>query len=493
MVTEKPSSLSSRHTDVAIVGAGFAGLGMAIRLKQTGASNFTVFERAAEIGGTWRDNSYPGCACDVESQLYSYSFAANPNWSRMFSPQPEIQAYLLDCAARFGIRPNILFGHEVKGIHWEAARHRWRVVTSQGEWTAGVVISAMGPLSEPKVPTLPGMASFEGKVFHSARWDHQFDLKQKRVAVIGTGASAIQFVPAIQPDVQQLYLFQRTPAWVVPRLDRPFTEKEQRWFRRVPLVQSSRRLFFFCLREFYGFTFRHPRFLKTTQDIASRHMKRAVKSPALRGKLTPSYKIGCKRILISNDFFPAVAKANVEVVTEGIREITPRGVVTADGIERHVDAIIYGTGFQVTDMPHADNVYGRAGKRLADEWNGSPKVYLGTSVSGFPNLFFLLGPNTGLGHNSVVLMIEAQIAYILSALRYMRRTASATVEPKLEVQRAYDSELQRRTRGTVWVEGGCQSWYLDKTGRNSTLWPSSVPAFKRRIGTFKSKEYLVTR
>ena len=482
----------STHVGVAIVGSGFGGLGLAIRLKQAGRRDFTVFERAMDVGGTWRDNSYPGCACDVESLLYSFSFAQNPAWSRMYSPQPEIQAYLQDCARRFDVLPHIRFGHDVAAAAWDDAAQLWRLTTSHGAFTADVLVSAMGPLSDPAIPRLPGIETFTGKVFHSARWDHAYPLAGKRVAVVGTGASAIQFVPQIQPQVAQLTLFQRTPAWVLPRLDRPLTPKEHRLYKRFPLAQKLRRLKIFIQRETYGFSFRHPKYLKTAQFVATRHLQRAVTDPVLREKLSPPYQIGCKRVLISNDYYPALAQPNVEVVTDGIKEIRAASIVTSDGRERPIDAIIYGTGFHVTDAPYARQIRGRDGRSLAEIWQGSPRGHLGTTVAGFPNLFILHGPNTGLGHSSVVMMLEAQIAHIMRALRYMRRKRLATLEPTPRAQAAFNDEIAARTNGTVWA-AGCASWYLDRSGYNSVLWPSSVPAFRWRVEPFRAGEYTATR
>jgi cation diffusion facilitator CzcD-associated flavoprotein CzcO len=472
------------HLRIAIVGGGFGGLGAAIRLMQEGIDDFLVFERAGDVGGTWRDNSYPGCACDVPSHLYSFSFAPNPSWSRSFSGQPEIWAYLRDCARRFGILPRLRLGHEVRQASWDDRRQRWWVETSGGTWTADVLIAAAGPLSEPKIPVLPGLDGFEGTVFHSARWDHDHDLTGRQVAVVGTGASAVQFVPEIQPRVGRLRIFQRTAPWVLPRRDRALTGAERWLFRRVPATQRLARSSIYWAREGLTAGFLHPRLMRLPQRLALRHLQRAVPDPALRARLTPDYLLGCKRVLLSNDYLLTLTRQNVELVTSGIHQVRPRGILTDDGIEYPADTIIFGTGFHVTDPPVGDLVRGRDGRTLAEVWEGSPRAYLGVAVAGFPNLFLLLGPNTGLGSTSVVLMIEAQVQYVLRALELMRTTGMATVEPRPEAQRAFLAEVDRRMGPTVWSAGGCASWYIDRTGRVSALWPGFTWAYRRRTRRF---------
>jgi cation diffusion facilitator CzcD-associated flavoprotein CzcO len=483
----------STHTRVAIIGSGFAGLGTAIRLRRRGEEDFIIFERAGDVGGTWRDNSYPGCACDVQSHLYSFSFAPNPDWTRSYSPQPEIWDYLRRCARDFGVLPHVRFNHEVHDARWDEAARLWRIDTSQGVYTADVLVLASGALSEPRVPELPGFENFKGKSFHSARWDHAYDLTGKRVAVVGTGASAVQFVPAIQTRVARLHVFQRTAPWVMPRLDRALAEGERRMFRRFPLAQRIARAGIYAFRELFFLGFRHVRLSRLViRRVAMRHLERGVPDPVLRAKLTPAYDIGCKRILVSNDYLPALTRPNVELVTEPIREIREHSIITGDGGEREVDLIIFGTGFRVTDQPMADRVRGRDGVTLAEVWAGSPRAHVGTTVAGFPNLFILLGPNTGLGHTSVVYMIEAQIEHVMKALDYMRRHGVATLEPRAEAQAAYVAEVDRRMTGTVWVTGGCASWYLDRTGRNSTIWPDFTWRFRRRAARLDPSEYVLT-
>ena len=473
---------------IVVVGTGFAGIGMAVRLKQAGYDDFVVLERADDVGGTWRDNTYPGCRCDVPSHLYSFSFAPNPEWSSTFSPQPEIEDYLRKVTDRFGIRPHIRFGHAVETARWEDGR--WRIQTSQGEFVADVLLSGMGPLAEPSYPKLPGVESFEGEVFHSAQWDHDLDLSGRKVAVIGTGASAIQFVPAIQPEVEELHLFQRTPPWVMPRPDRKITEVEKAVFRRFPLAQKVARAGIYWGREsmVLGFA-KLPAIMKQVQKVAEKHLADQVRDPLLRAKLTPDFTLGCKRVLISDDYYPAIVQPNVEVVTDGIAEVTPTGIITEDGVKHEVDTIIYGTGFRVTDLPVMDTVHGRDGVSLREAWSGGMEAHLGTAVSGFPNFFLLIGPNTGLGHSSMVFMIESQIAYILDALKTMDAHGLRQVEVRPEVQRAFVDGVRSSMRNTVWTRGGCTSWYLDAQGRNTTLWPSFTFRFRQLTRRFDPAEY----
>ena len=477
------------HARLAIIGSGFAGLGAAIRLKREGIHDFVVLERAGDVGGTWRDNTYPGCACDVESHLYSLSFALEPGWSHRFSRQPEIWAYLQRCAREFDLLPHIRFNHDVRSAEWDEEQQHWRITANEESLTADVLVLASGPLSDPVTPDLPGLAGFEGRAFHSARWDHGFDLRGRRVAVVGTGASAIQFVPEIQKQVARLHLFQRTPAWVLPRPDGRIPEWRKRLFRRAPMLQRAMRLGIYLFREGWVLPFGHPALMRQAQRLAIQHLHWRISDPALRAALTPHYTMGCKRILMSSDFYPAVAQPNVEVITAGIAEVRAHSIVGRDGVERPVDVIIFGTGFRPTDPRIAPRIRGRAGHTLADAWKGSPQAHVGSTVAGFPNLFILLGPNTGLGHNSVVFMTEAQIEHLVGALNYMRAQAVDVLEPRAEAQRAWVAAIDRRMRRTVWLAGGCASWYLDGTGRNSTLWPGSSWSFSRRVSRFNPADY----
>jgi cation diffusion facilitator CzcD-associated flavoprotein CzcO len=491
MPTSDPTQKPDERTDVdtVIVGSGFSGLAMAVALKRAGREDFLILERAHDVGGTWRDNSYPGCACDVPSHLYSLSFAPNPDWTSTFSPQPEIQSYLQRVAADHHLLPHVRFGCELERARWDEPAQRWRLETAQGPLSARVLITAAGPLSDPAIPDLPGLQNFEGTVFHSATWDHEHDLTGERVAVIGTGASSIQFVPQIQPRVSKLHLFQRTAPWIMPRPDRPLTRFESVLYRRLPLAQRAMRQAIYWARELFVIPFLRVRLAPAIGFLARHHLRRQVPDPVLRQKLTPSYAPGCKRILVSNDYLPSLTKPNVEVVTDAIKEIGPRSVITKDGSERAVDTIIFGTGFHVTDAPIAERVHGRDGSTLAEYWDGSLFAHRGTTITGFPNLFFMLGPNTGLGHTSVVVMAEAQVAYIMGALEHMEASRIGTVEPRLEAQRAWNEDVQRRMQGTVWTAGGCKSWYLDSKGLNTTLWPGFAFRFRHALTRFDPGEY----
>lgn len=477
------------HVRVAIVGAAFSGLGMAIRLKMSGEEDFVVLERAAEVGGTWRDNAYPGCACDVPSHLYSFSFAPNPDWSRSYSPQPEIFAYLRDCVARFGLESHIRWNADALDMVWDEPNLRWRITTSAGLLTADTLVLGAGPLAEPSLPAIPGLNRFQGAMFHSARWDHQHTLDGERVAVIGTGASAIQIVPAIQPIVGRLSLYQRTPPWIIPRGDQAIPGWRRQLYRVAPWTLQARRATIYWRREFdaIGLVYA-PALLKRAERLVLRHLAAQIPDPALRARLTPGYRLGCKRILLSDDFYPAVSQPNVEVITDAIREIRPTSIVMQDGTEREVDTIILATGFHVADVPIASRVCGRDGRPLSDVWRDGAGAYLGATVPGFPNLFFLIGPNTGLGHTSMIFMIEAQITYALGALDYMRRHGVATLDVRPEEEQAFNRNIQRRMNTTVWTTG-CGSWYLDAQGHNTTLWPGFTWEFWLRTRRFNPSPF----
>ncbi|MDN5895963.1 MAG: NAD(P)/FAD-dependent oxidoreductase [Nocardioides sp.] len=478
-----------------IVGAGFAGLGMAIKLAEDGEDDFLVIEKDDDVGGTWRANVYPGAACDVPSQLYSYSFAPNPDWSMSFSPQPEIRAYLERLAQRSGVLDRFRFGLAVDRATWDDGRQSWRVTLSDGtEIIATTLISGAGGLSEPRLPDIDGIDSFEGEVFHSARWNHDVDLTGKRVAVIGTGASAIQIIPEIAGIVDHLDVHQRTPPWVIPRNDRRYTGIEKFGFRHVPLMQKAYRTAIYWGRECYvpAFTM-NPKLALPAKMLARANIAKAIKDPELRRKVTPDYEIGCKRILISNTYYPALAAEHVDLVDEPIGKVTPNALVTADGVERPIDVLIVATGFHTTDQPIASAITGREGRTLAETWERTGQVaYKGTTVHGFPNLFQIVGPNTGLGHSSMVLIIESQIDYIRDAIRTMDAHSYATVEPHLDEQVRWNEDVQRRMGRTVWNSGGCASWYLDAEGRNTTLWPKSTFTFRRLLSRFDVSAYDVT-
>lgn len=491
--TAPPDAGASVETDIAIIGSGFAGLGMAIRLRQAGITDFIIAEKADSVGGTWRDNHYPGCACDVQSHVYSFSFAPNPRWTRMFARQPEIRAYLEDCTQRFGVQRHLRFAHELANAVYDDTHHRWQLTFANGQqWSARVLISGMGGLSRAAMPNIPGIETFRGKSFHSQHWDHGCPLDGKRVAVIGTGASAIQFVPQIAPRVAHLDLFQRTPPWIMPKADRPVTPLEQWLFRHLPFTQKIMRSALYCMLESRAFGFAiHPSLMKTAQKVAERHLRRQVPDPQLRATLTPDYTMGCKRILISNDYFPAVSRPNVSVTTTGIARIEEDAVVTTDGVRHPVDCLIFGTGFQVADPFPAGVVRGRGGVDIVDTWRDGAHAYLGTTLPGYPNFFMIVGPNTGLGHNSMVFMIESQVEYILRALKMMQAERTAAIEVRPQVEHGYNEQIQQKLSRAIWSTGGCKSWYLDpKTGKNTTLWPGFAYKFRRATRTFSMADYL---
>ena len=499
------------HVRVVIIGAGFGGLGAGVRLRQAGMTDFVILERAASVGGTWRDNTYPGCACDIPSHLYSFSFAPNPGWAHSFSRQPEIWGYLEEITDRYGLRGHLRLGAEVTEARWDAGLARWRLRIArtappnpqagsdphagpavQTGLTADVLISAAGPLSEPRLPDIPGLAEFPGEVFHSARWDHGARLDGRRVAVVGTGASAIQIVPEIQPTTARLVLFQRTPAWVLPRRDRVITSQEKWAYRRFPPAQRLARLGNYLVREpaFAAFVAR-PGVLKAAQRIAERYLARSVADPVLRAKLTPHYVMGCKRILLSSDFYPALTRPNVEVVGAGLAGVDGRTVIAGDGTARDVDVIILATGFRAVDMPIAGRITGADGVTLAQAWGGDMRALRGTTVPGFPNLCLVIGPNTGLGHSSMIHIIESQVRYILDYLATLDRTGAAALDARRGAQERWCAGIERRMASSVWATGGCVSWYLNAAGRNTTLWPGSTLEFRSATRHLDVSEYHV--
>ncbi|WP_432039007.1 flavin-containing monooxygenase [Streptomyces cucumeris] len=488
------AGLTREHVRVAVIGSGFGGLGAAVRLRRAGITDFVILERADAVGGTWRDNSYPGCACDVPSHLYSFSFAPNPDWPRNFSGQPHIRAYLERVTDTFGLRPHLRFGAEVRSLRWDTAALHWEVETVRGTLTADVVVSATGPLSDPQIPDIPGLDGFPGKVFHSARWDHGFSLRGKRVAMIGTGASAIQIVPAIQEEVGRLTLFQRTPPWVLPRMDRRISGVERWLHGRVPATRALRRGVLWGLRELQVGAFtKRPNELGLIERMAGAHMRRAVKDPRLRTVLTPDYRIGCKRILLSNEYYPALTRPHVDVVASGLKEVRGSTLVAADGTGTEADAIIFGTGFHVTDVPIAQRVTGAGGTTLAEEWKGGMEALRGSTSAGFPNFLTIIGPNTGLGNSSMILMIEAQLNYMADFIRQLDVLGGkVALDAKPSAVRAYNDMVQRRMERTVWNSGGCDSWYLDN-GRNTTLWPGTTSEFKKVTRRVDLSEYTVVR
>ncbi|WEG09888.1 NAD(P)/FAD-dependent oxidoreductase [Microbacterium horticulturae] len=487
------SDTVERHVRVLIVGAGFSGIGLAYKLKRAGVLDVAILERAQDVGGVWNSNTYPGCQCDVPSHLYSFSFAPNPDWTSTYSPQPEIRQYLEDCLDRFGVRRNLHTGIEVTQAQWDDAAAQWHVETSEGPWIAQILISAVGPLTEPKLPDVPGIDVFQGKIMHSARWDRDYDLTGRRVASIGTGASAIQYVPKIADQVGELFVFQRSAPWIMPHDKRPITDEERVRFRAKPAVQRRERTKVYVSKEalILGFA-KFPKLMHQVEKLSRRHMESQVPDPALRPLLTPDFTLGCKRIVPSNEWYPALQKPNVTLVPHALAEIREHSVVGSDGVERDVDAIIFGTGFHVTDIPFADKVRGRDGELLGDRWKGSPRAYLGTSVPGFPNFFLFLGPNTGLGHSSMIYMIEAQIEHVKKAIEAMDAASATVVEVTRHAHDRFNREVDKKLAKTVWETGGCVTFYQDASGRNATIWPDWTFRYRRLAAKWRPGAYTLS-
>ena len=490
MATAGAATGEHRAAGIAIIGAGFGGIGLAIRLKRAGIKDFVLFEQASDIGGTWRDNTYPGCACDIPSILYSFSFAARADWSRRYPIQEEIQAYLRDCVTREGLWPHIRLGVALRGAAFDPTIAGWRLRLDPGEGrTVQTLVLAAGALHVPALPRIPGLDLFQGHAFHSAHWDHGVDLTGKRVAVIGTGASAVQFLPRIAGLAAALTVFQRTPSWVLPKQDPPTTEMGRSILRYVPLARRMVRAWQYWTHEaraigFLGGTW----LLKVAERRARTHAKRQIADDATRERLTPDYRIGCKRILLSNDFLPVFNRPTVTLETAPIARITRNGVETVTGLTYLADVLIFATGFQATDPLAGIQIVGRDGQSLAAAWRNGMRAWLGVAVTGFPNLFLLAGPNTGLGHNSVVFMLEAQIGHILRCLRRMRRRGAAVIEVWAAVEHRFNAWLDQHMQRTVWLSG-CRSWYLDRAGRNTTLWPGFSAGYWLRLRGFTAHAY----
>ncbi|TDD61677.1 NAD(P)/FAD-dependent oxidoreductase [Kribbella antibiotica] len=482
-----------QHARVLIVGSGFSGIGLGRTLLASQFTDFVILERESAVGGVWQSNTYPGCTCDVPSHLYSFSFAPNPHWTSTYSPQAEIRAYLEGCVNDFGLHPHLRTGVEVQDARWDEDSQLWRITTDQGPWTAQVLVSAVGPLTEPKLPDVPGIDRFQGKVMHSARWDHCHDLTGQRVASIGTGASAIQYVPQIADQVKELFVFQRSAPWITPHDKRLTTAAEREKFWARPLLQKVARFKVYVSKELLVLGFaKQPKLMEILQTVVRKHLDKQVVDPALRRTLTPDFVLGCKRIVPSNEWYPTLQKPNVELVPHALQEIREHSVVGADGVERPVDVIIFGTGFHVTDIPFADKVRGLGGQLLTDHWAGSPRAYLGVSVPRFPNFFLLLGPNSGLGHSSMVYMIEAQVRHVRDAIRALDLAGATSIEVDQQVHDAYNAELDRKLAKTVWAVGGCRTFYQDANGRNATIYPDWTFRFRRQAVRWKPGAYRLT-
>jgi cation diffusion facilitator CzcD-associated flavoprotein CzcO len=465
---------------------------MAMKLRQAGMNSFLVIEKSEGIGGTWWENRYPGCACDIPSHLYSFSFDLNPKWTRMFAGREEIHAYMEESVDRHGIREQIRLRTTLREAKWDEDAGLWHAMLGDGTTIdARVIVSGMGALHVPHYPEIDGMEHFEGPSFHSAAWDSTVDLAGKRVAVIGTGASSIQFVPQIAPPAARLILFQRTAPWIVPKLDFAISDGWRKRFRGIPGLMRTYRTLLFWMLEIRVLGFLKKGWLRRQgEKEARKHLAAQVTDPSLREKLTPQYEFGCKRVLISNDFYPTLARPNVELVTDAIKEIRAHSIVTADNVERPVDVLIYGTGFRVTDLLLGTRITGRGGVEIHDAWKERVSAYLGITVAGFPNLFLLLGPNTGLGHNSVVLMIEAQVRYVMSCLKMTRQRGQRVMDVRDATQKTFAEEIRDRLASTVWIAGGCRSWYQDqKTGESPVVWPGSVVDYRRRTRAASAEDY----
>jgi len=486
------------HTRTLVIGTGFSGLGMGIELQQRGV-DFLILEKADEVGGTWRDNSYPGCACDIPAHLYSFSFEPKPDWTYMWSFQPEILDYLKGIADKHGLRRYIRFGAHVDRAHWDDTECRWHVYTKDGqEYVAQFLISGAGALHIPSIPDIDGLADFGGAAFHSAQWDHTVDLTGKRVAIVGTGASAIQIVPEIVSQVGQLQLYQRSAAWVLPRSNNAIPTWLRGAFATVPGARALVRNGIYWIQEALGFAMTQRPELLTIGELAGKwNIRRQVRDRELRRRLTPKYRLGCKRVLFSDTYFRAIAEPKSELVTDRIARITPRGIVTADErgheTERDTDVIVFATGFHVSDSYTYVDLKGPGGEDLVDRWNREGiQAHRGITVADVPNLFFLLGPNTGLGHNSVVFMIESQICYVGQAIEAVDKAGAAALAPTRAAQDAFNAELQDKLERSVWSTGGCSSWYLDAHGKNRTLWSGMTWQYWLTTRLLKPSEYRFT-
>ncbi|MFI7134041.1 flavin-containing monooxygenase [Nonomuraea sp. NPDC050153] len=459
---------------VAIIGAGFGGLCMAIQLERAGIRSYTVFEKADDLGGTWRDNSYPGAGCDIPSHLYSYSFEKYASWTRRYPEQPEILGYLEHCADKYDVRRKIRFGTEVRRADFDGTR--WQVTAGDRTEPFDVVVAGMGQLNRPRLPDIPGMSDFGGVSFHSARWNHDHDLTGRHVAVIGNGSSAAQLIPRIAERAERLHVFQRTPNWVIPKPDATFGPLARLAFHFVPGLQRAYREWLYR----YAEATLYPALAQGwSADLlrkrALRHLHDQVPDPALRAKLTPDYPPGCKRVVIDSAFYPALTRPGVDVVTDKIVRIRPAGIETTEGLHE-VDTIVYATGFRTTEFLAPMEIAGRDGRTLAEQWKGGPEAYLGISVPGFPNLFLLYGPNTNLGHNSIVFMIECQVEHIMSCLPHL--SANGPIEVRPEVMAAWRGQLDAAMARMVWG-GGCQSWYKTAEGRVTNNWPGPTTLYRR--------------
>lgn len=482
---------SPRPISVGIVGAGFGGIGMGISLRREGIEDFTIFERGETVGGVWRANTYPGAACDVPSHLYSFSFAPGHNWSRRYAPQAEILAYMEEITDRFGMRPHLRLSTEVTDARFDRAEGKWTLTTDAGETHSfDLLVNACGQLTRPSVPRVEGIEGFGGHVFHSAEWDHSHSLAGRKVAVIGTGASAIQFVPEIAKEVEELKIYQRSAPWIVPKIDRAYPAWERRIFERFPLRVAAARAGLFSVFEVltYAFTGRDA-LMRPLAKLADAYRERELSDPVLRARATPEYAMGCKRVLFTSDWYSTLCRPNVELLNGAVRHATQAGVVGADGVEREADTIIWGTGFDASRFVSPMAVRGLGERELNEVWGDAPEAFLGTTVAGFPNMFLLYGPNTNHGAGSVPYTLECQFNYVIDAARRLRRSGLSWLDLKPGVQAEWRDEIAERSRDTVWTTGGCTSWYTNAEGRNTNNWPGPWLEYRRRTRRIDPAHY----
>lgn len=475
--------------DAIIIGTGFGGIGMAIQLKKAGFHSFVILEKADQVGGTWRDNTYPGAACDVQSHLYSFSFEPKSDWSRKFGKQAEIHAYIKKCTEKYDLTNHLRFNQQVTDAQFDETSGVWTVTSANGDhFQARSVIAATGQLNAPAIPAIQGLDSFEGKLFHSARWDHDYPLDGKRVAVIGTGASAIQFVPKIVDKVKSLALFQRSGAWVIDKPDRPFRAIEQEFFRRVHLGDRLYRDLIYAKNEVRALAFTRFDWLLNAFSMRSQWlMRKHIADTDKRRRLKPNYKIGCKRILLSNDWYPAIAKPNLDLITDGIERVEKNSVITRNGERHEVDAIILATGFKATDFLTHMQVTGRNKLDLNKTWEGGAEAYKGTSIAGFPNFFLLYGPNTNLAHNSILFMLESQYRYVLAHMKKLKKDKLRFLDVKPDRQAAFNRKMQQQLKSSVWTK--CHSWYTNDSGKITNNWPGFTFEFRWLTGKLKPSDY----
>ncbi|RRR46844.1 NAD(P)/FAD-dependent oxidoreductase [Mycolicibacter terrae] len=478
---------------VAIIGAGFAGIGAAIRLKDQGITDFTIYERDSRVGGTWRDNTYPGAACDIPSRLYSYSFALNPDWSHTYSGSAEILAYIDSMVESAGIAPHIRFGHNVTDIEYDAEAGEWTIgIADREPARAKTVIVASGPLSNASFPDIPGIQTYEGHKIHSARWDHDYDFAGKKVAVIGTGASGVQIIPELVKVAESVKVFQRTPGWVLPRINTATSGWLKKIYKEVPLAEKLMRSAWFWGHESVavGVVWDSP-FTRLVEALSLANLRAQVKDPWLRRQLTPDFSAGCKRLLMTSDYYPALQQDNCKLVTWPIARLSPKGIRTVEGIEHQFDAIVFATGFEVSKAGTPIPITGIDGRDLAAEWSKGAYAYRSVAVSGYPNLFFTFGPNSGPGHSSALVYMEAQIDYIVTAIAKLLQFDWKSLDVRREVQDRYNKDIQRRLKATTW-NSGCQSWYLTEDGFNATMFPGFATQYVNQLKSLDLRDFKIT-